>query len=353
MRRISLWLITLALLALPSLAQSPPACGAAAFLRSSTPEAQGAGAYQPLTPEQRLFYGLTGLGQDSPLEVRYLVKGKPFLTEIVDLAHARLPISSDGVKPKTSLDLLSLLKEERLIELLALRPDLVRQLHKLAQEDAPIKIEIRQQGRLFESLSFQDLRQRGAELVKNPAVPLAVQSTVNGPGDHRRAAKPRSPIVGKDYLESCNDCTESTPCETECGYDPGKGGPETCGEYGAPCTSTCLCSYSPWDHWSNWYYTGSFYSGPSSCYVSSAFGNSTWFQYYVQQYRRDRIRSTYTCPNCPSCTGCYNQDQVISYETGYSQCLVDTHSFCFNGATACCGSLCSSNNYCSWSFPCG
>jgi hypothetical protein len=350
MRRISLWLMTLALLALPALARTAqstpatPACGAAAFLSSSTKGAQGAaGTYQPLAPGQRLFYSLTGLGQDSPLEVRYLVQGKPFLTEIVDLAKARLPIGPEVVKPK--LDPLSFLKEERLVELLALRPDLLLQLHKLVREEAPIKIEIRQQGRLFESLSFQDLTRRSAELVKNPGVLLAVQSTVSGPGDHRRAERQR-PLFAKDYLESCNDCTETTPCDTECGWDPGKGGPETCGEYGAPCASTCSCSYTPWEHWSDWYYIGSYTAGPSYCYVDSAFGGSSWFQYYVQQYRRDRIRTTYICPNCPSCSGCYFQDEVISYQTGYSQCLYDTYSSCFSGATACCSALCSFSSYC-------
>jgi hypothetical protein len=353
MRRISLWLVTLALLALPTLAraaQPTPACGAAAFLSSLAKEPQGAGTYQPLTSEQHLFYGLTGLGQDSPLEVRYLVGGKPYLTEIVDLANARMPKANPGgAKPKPSLDLATLLKEERMIELLALRPDLVRELYKLAQEDAAIKIEVRQQGRLFDSLSFQDLKQRDAELIKSPALLLAVQSSVSGPGDHRPVARARSPIA-KDYLESCNDCTESTPCDTECGYDPGKGGPETCGEYGAPCTRTCQCSYTPWTHWSGWYAISSYYTGPSYCYVSSAFGGSTWFEYYVVQYRRDQIQTTYTCPNCPSCSGCYDQDTVISYEIGYSECLADTNQFCFYGDTVCCSApLCSYNSYCNWS----
>jgi len=354
MRRISLWLMALMLLALPALAaqgaQSTPACGAAAFLSSLSKGPQGSGTYQPLTSEQHLFYGLTGLGQDSPLEVRYLVGGKPFLTEIVDLANARLPKANpDAAKAKPSLDLAILLQGERMIELLALRPDLVRELHELAQRDAAIRVEIRQQGRLFDALSFQDLKQRGAELTKGPALLLSAQSSVSGPGDHRPVERKR-PLFAKDYLESCNDSTDSTPCDTECGYDPGKGGPETCGEYGAPCNRTCLCSYTPWTHWSNWYAINSYYSGPSYCYVSSAFGGSTWFDYYVVQYRRDQIQTTYTCPNCPSCDGCYDQDTVISYQTTYTYCLADTYSFCFNGDTACCSApFCSFNNYCNWS----
>ncbi|MFL6260003.1 MAG: hypothetical protein ACJ76Y_09850 [Thermoanaerobaculia bacterium] len=42
--------------------------------------------------------------------------------------------------------------------------------------------------------------------------------------------------VFKTYLPNCNDCTWDLPCDTECGYDPGKGGPVTCGEYGGICT---------------------------------------------------------------------------------------------------------------------
>ncbi|HEY3570744.1 MAG TPA: hypothetical protein VGP73_22630 [Thermoanaerobaculia bacterium] len=358
MRRISLWLMTLALLALPALAQaaqSPPACGAAAFLSTLSKTPQGNGNYQPLSPEQHLFYGLTGLGQDSPLEVRYLVSGKPFLTEIVSLAGARLPKVNPQSGDKPPLDLATtLLQGERRIELLALRPDLVRDLHKLAQQDAAIRIEVRQQGRLVDSLSFQDLKQRGAELAKSPAVPLIVHSSVSGPGDHRRVER-KHPLIAKDYLENCNDCTESTPCDTECGYDPGKGGPETCGEYGAPCLSTCQCSYTPWDHWSDWYYTGSYEAGPSYCYVSNSFGGATWFDYLVSEYRRDLIRTTYTCPNCPSCSGCYNQDEVISYETTTSACKTDTHTPCYSPTYACCNGslLCTYNNYCSWYQPCG
>jgi len=44
-----------------------------------------------------------------------------------------------------------------------------------------------------------------------------------------------APVL-KTYLPNCNDCTWDLPCDTECGYDPGKGGPVTCGEYGGICT---------------------------------------------------------------------------------------------------------------------
>ena len=38
---------------------------------------------------------------------------------------------------------------------------------------------------------------------------------------------------GLALADDCPDvCTSSTPCDTECGWDPGKGGPVTCAEYG-------------------------------------------------------------------------------------------------------------------------
>jgi len=53
--------------------------------------------------------------------------------------------------------------------------------------------------------------------------------------------------AGAAYAAECWEvCSPSTPCDTECGYDPGKGGPTTCGEYGAECDPgppTCYPNY--------------------------------------------------------------------------------------------------------------
>ena len=359
MRRNRLWLVTLALLAVPALAQDPslPACNAAKIgalpLASSLLQGgAGAGAYQPLASEQRLFYGLTGLGQDSPLEVRYLVKGKPYLTEVVDLANARPPknqppkVRPDSpkapLKSETAFDFESLLREEKMVELLALRPDLVRQLHELAKEErAAIKIEIRQEGQVFESLSFKELRHRSAELAKSPAVPLAVQSAVSGPGD--RGGEREYPLFAKDYLPNCGDCTAEMPCDTECGYDPGKGGPVTCGEQGQPCGGgggpTCSSSTVVSDSWTGWYYLRSYFANQYACLRSFTAGSAV-HRLYVDEYRRDRVRRTYVCPNAPACTNCYYQNQVIAYEIGYATCWYETPPFCSNGATPCCSELC-------------
>jgi hypothetical protein len=43
---------------------------------------------------------------------------------------------------------------------------------------------------------------------------------------------PLSSQANSSYLPSCGDCTLDTPCWEECGWEPGKGGPVTCGEYG-------------------------------------------------------------------------------------------------------------------------
>ncbi|HEV2855663.1 MAG TPA: hypothetical protein VHC97_22945 [Thermoanaerobaculia bacterium] len=356
MRRNCLWLVTLALLALPALAQdhSLPTCGAAAIgsspFDSSAKGWETASSYQPLAPGQRLFYGLTGLGQDSPLEVRYLVKGKPYLTEVVDLANAQPPknqppkVRPDSgkapQKSETAFDFESLLKEERMIELLALRPDLVRSLHQLAKERSAIKVEIRQGGRVFETLSFQDLKRRSSELVKSPAVPLAVQSAVSGPGDHGEERQP--PLFAKTYLENCSDCSWEMPCDTECGYEPGKGGPVTCGEQGLPCGGsppTCSSSTVVSESWTGWYYLRSYFANQYACLRSYTAGSAV-HRLYVSEYRRDLVRRSYVCPSAPSCSGCYYQDQVIAYEIGYAGCWYETPPLCSNGATPCCSELC-------------
>lgn len=356
MRRNCLWLLTLALLALPALAQDPslPTCRAAKIGLSP---ADAAGTYEPLASEQRLFYGLSGLGLDSPLEVRYLVKGKPHLTEVVDLAQAQPPKNQlpkakpDNpkvpLKSEVELDFESLLNEEKMIELLALRPDLVRQLHGLAKERAAIKVEIRQDGRVFETLSFRELKNRSAELAKGAAVPLAVQSAVSGPGD--RGGEREYPLFAKTYLENCGDCTWEMPCETECGYEPGKGGPVTCGEQGLPCGGsppTCAASTVVSESWTGWYYLRSYLGSQTAClrsYTSPT--GSAVHRVEVSEYRRDRIRRTYICPNAPACTNCYYQNQVIAYEILTTGCWFETPPLCYNGGTPCCSALCESGPF--------
>ena len=94
-------------------------------------------------------------------------------------------------------------------------------------------------------LSAQTLKQPNP--VCAPAFQTAIGTAASQP---RQAEKPLffeipgakvgtpKPIFA-DYLPNCNDCTYDMPCDTECGYDPGKGGPVTCGEYGGICTPRC------------------------------------------------------------------------------------------------------------------
>jgi hypothetical protein len=355
MRRIGMWLVTLSLLALPALSQGPSTPACSAELLASSPF-KGSGkpmTYQPLAAKQRLFYSLTGLKQGSSLEVRYLVKGKPHLTEIIDLANAQLPQDllpkgrSDTAPRKsvTAPDFETFLRQEQIFELLPLRPDLVRQLHQLSKDRTPIQVEIRQEGRLVESLPFRELVKRSAEMAKRPAVQLAVHSSVSGPGDPGVERRP----AFKEYLPNCNDCTTEHPCETECGYDPGKGGPVTCGEYGAPCSggSQCVASAVISNEWTGWYYQGSFLTNLYACFANY-FGGSSVHQFYAHEYRRDLVRTTFICPNAPSCDGCYYQEQVIAYQLGYTGCWVGTGQFCFDGGVPCCSELCFPNGltYC-------
>jgi hypothetical protein len=302
-----------------------------------------------LAAEQRLFYGLSGFGSEA-IEVRYFVKGALYLTETADLSTARLPEIAQSRTPqlqsKTPIELASLLEGERMMELLALRPDLVRRLHGLAADGTAIDVKIFRQGRQIEALSFKQLLRRSAELRAGRDVPVVIRSTVGGLGDR---GEPRQPgrFLSK-VLDSCSDCTDDMPCDTECGYDPGKGGPETCGEYGAPCGgSTCACSNVNAETWTSWYYNGAhLYSPPySECLRSSAYG-WTYYQAYIEEFRRDLVRHSTICPNCPSCVGCYGQDQVIDYQLSDVGCLGDTSVGCFSGRTPWCYELCLPSSVC-------
>lgn len=345
MRRIGSCLSLCVLLAVPALAQSSKTfCGA-----KVSPSLQGFGldgAYRPLAPGQRLFFGLAGLEPDAALEVRYLVDGKPYLTEIVDLAAARPP-QADVAGERATLDLKTALETERMIELLALRPDLVKQLQERAEKNASIRIEVHQKGRQVEGLSFQELRQRSADL-GGRAVPLVVRSTVSGPGS--RTGDTMKSAVAFNYLPDCGDCTWETPCETSCGYDPGKGGPVTCGEYGAPCDSgtPCSCSTVYPEYWTDWYIYNAYYSSQYACFEDTN-EDGFWHQAYIYQTRRDRIRPTLVCPNCPACSDCYFQYDVVNYQLGSGGCWSNTYSICFWGDPLCCSEpTCSFNSACHW-----
>ena len=342
MRSARLCLAMLVLLAVPVLAQSTPACGAKASLSLKALGLEPTAQY--LAPEERLFFGLAGLDPDAALEVRYFIDGKPHLAEVVDLATSRLP--QTDVAGQESVSLKTALEEERMVELLALRPDLIRQLQQRAEKGASVRIEVHQAGRQVESLSLPDFKQRSADL-KSRAVPLVVRSTVSGPGN--RDGNTMKSVVALTYLPDCGDCTTEMPCDTECGWDPGKGGPVTCGEQGQPCGGGgCACSASGGEFWTGWYVYNAYYSSQYACF-EDYYNNRHLHQQYVQQLRRDRIRQTIICPNCPSCSGCYTQDETIDYQLSNSSCWSNTYSYCSWPQPLCCSVYtCSYNSNCIW-----
>lgn len=200
------WIVGLSLLALPL--SAPPAF------------AKEAAGHRPLAPDQRLFYGLAGLSEGA-VEIHYLVAGDLYLMEKLDVG---------AVEPRRrGLD------REPMKALLATRPDLVRELHQLAQNGVRIELSVYHEGRLRETLSFVEVLRRSAAL-RRSGVPVAVPSTVIGPYEEIGSKRP---LFAATYLEDCGDCTPTTPCETECGWDEGKGGPVTCGEYGVCQSDPC------------------------------------------------------------------------------------------------------------------
>lgn len=331
----------------------------------------------PLEPGQRIVYSLAGLSGGT-LQVRYLVNGALHLTEQLDLAKVERPIrmaakSEDRPKAEPGRFMQKELEErsmpvsevadradtEWVVELLTLHPDTVRGLHALAAGGAAIDLEISHDGVVRETISLVGLMSRNADLAARRVLPVYAPSAVSGTGVVESA---RTPIVSpKDtsgsrkrvgtnvYLETCSECSTEYPCDTECGWDPGKGGPNTCGEQGMPCEPYCGSSWTSGEWWTNWTYYSSGY-GISRCL-------NTWFGYrwhteLVTTYRRERIRRTTTCPNSPSCNGCYDTEATIQVQYGNSYCYQETGSTCFNGQNACCGTC----SVYGWStcggFPC-
>lgn len=395
--RILLWMLILSLAAMPVLAaEAPPLDSKCAerLEKLAAAAAKGTGSYRPLEMEQRLFYSLKGLNEGS-LEIRYLVRGELWLSEVIDLAKIELPKKSsevlDGVadnktsrKPSNGIlrnafanfgtelkpagGTLTIpepaaeanerelpqvrgkfLEGERVAELLARNPVHVRELHKMFGEGTGIDIEVFHSGKRLEVISFDDLVARSADLRERMRVPVVVLSDVRGPGIKK---KPGFSIITNDYLECCCDCNESVPCETECGYDPGKGGPVTCREQGLPCQETCFSSTPYGQYYSNWYFYGSGYSGYGICFVTEYYPR--WHEEYVWVYRRDLIQRTLICPNAPSCDGCYVTEEVVGYQYTWTGCYARTSAYCSPAYMPCCNELCTvfPGIPCSEDWPC-
>jgi len=352
--RSGAWLVVLLLAALPLAAQqtalqtTSPACGA--LSPAMNPGSLDPGTYRPIEVEKRLFFSLSGL-DSGVLVVRYFLEGEIYLTETIDLASVELPQVA-GTNPRaparapaqapgrseTKRAAVRLLDSERVIELMALRPDLVTKLHKLAGGGAWIDLEVLHDGELLATMSFDEIVERSAALRESEAVPVVVYSTVEGPGD---SGRPADRLAAKTYLEDCGDCTTSTPCDTECGWDEGKGGPVTCGEYGICEPATCECSRVSYEYWTGWYLY-SFYPGNPAQYqcLASWLGGYRWHRLWAEVYRRDYVQRRQICPNCPTCLGCYIEEEVIGYQLSYGACWYEEVNVCYGGYTPCCSDLC-------------
>jgi hypothetical protein len=266
-RRI-LWFLVGSLVAFPVLASNPStvlssvmlpeASSACAGPANEEPASAGV-SYQPLSAEERISFGLAGL-RKGILEARFLVDGNVYVLETFDLSKIELPrmvevqeAKGQGIGPQArdrKVEARSLLKAEKVIELLAREPDIIRELHRLAAGGSRVEIETLHDGKIVERLSLDDSRGR---TLKRNQVPVVADSTVTGPGMEQKP-RPRL-ITANDYLPDCGDCDYGIPCETECGYDPGKGGPVTCQEQGLPCGDppTCECETSHGEYWTAWW----------------------------------------------------------------------------------------------------
>jgi hypothetical protein len=320
--------------------------------------------FVPLEASEHLVYSLAELSAGA-LEFRFRVNGTLHLTEVLDLAKMELPELADSAPDAPALPAgfargrkgegvvappqrRDALLGQRVVELLAFHPDTARELHRLVREGAAIEIDVLRDGSLRDTISFAKLLSHSAELREAALAPLFVPSSVSGPGMVPGTRRLR--VATNEYLESCSDCTSNHPCDTECGYDPGKGGPTTCGEYGAPCEPWCAPSFTSGEWWTSWTLYSSGYSG-GQC-LDTFFG-LRWHNRRVTTYRRERIRRTTTCPNSPSCTGCYDTESVIDVQYSTLYCYEETASSCAIGQAPCC-STCSVYGWseCSNTFPC-
>lgn len=348
-------LVAAALLALLPLASAPAAAQAsggsscAASLQSAVGPSLDFGipSFRPLLPEERLLHSL-GDRSEGMLEVRYFVDGALHLTESVELVAGEPQPAIEGARQAelapAATPALAPPDEpyQRVYELLQLRPDLVRDLHGLAAAGSRIDVEILQDGERIAALSFAELLDASALLRGRPLQPVWIDAAISGPGDD---GPPKRTFAPRTYLEDCWDCTSTTPCDTECGWDEGKGGPTTCGEYGAPCQEPgCACDIVVSTFWTAWSTYNSYVYSPytSACYYDTYSGQLQHVLYVVQQ-QRNQIERHRVCPSCPSCTGCYYNDVVIGSQTRNVTCWQNTYFGCAFPTYAPCYQLCTIN----------
>lgn len=279
--------------------------------------------YRPLEPEQRLWYGISDL-EDQNLEIRYLVENQLYAVEKVDLSSATLSRRED-VAVIDDMEMGYWIDEGATpaLELLTVHPQLVRQLHYAVDLGVRVDVEIEGQ-HVSEFVSFGELVRRSGELRQGSMLPLVVHPSVEVLGDLEEMTAVESfggclPVCG-------GACGSNVPCDTPCSpyFVPPESPcppPTTCGQQGRPCEPTpppnCACQ-SSFDYWSPWYRWAVQPVSPGTFACRQPVpctGPSYTFRNFYYVERRDRIRRTTVCPNCPQCVGCTSSEQIINYQT--------------------------------------
>lgn len=302
---------------------APTACPVAE-LEASRAAALGGSASQPVPAEKTLLYELARLPR-GPIEIRYHVAGQVYVIESADLAQAR-PAQQDhpGAGLPKGAEVAPMAAGPEVIELLTLRPDIVRRLHRLAEGGSPIQVEILGGGVALDKLSFKEVLESSARLRARDATAVVLLSQVRGPGAEL------APVPRPRSASGCGFCSPTSSCDDIGPYEPGKGDCVTCGEYGECDPGGCACSTVINEYWTSWFVTGLTYVGPWACVDYWYSPDSRALRARVT-YRRNLVRVTRTCPNCPSCSGCYNTEQVIDYQVQTVYCYIDQYQSCQPG----------------------
>ncbi|MEM8962152.1 MAG: hypothetical protein AAGD38_11785 [Acidobacteriota bacterium] len=304
------------LLAQPASLTAEPVPGCALAEREAeTARLLGGSSVEPVPAEWSLLHDLSVLPR-GPIEIRYHVDGELYLVETADLIDARPPQRDH---PRVEMDI------PEVLELLTLRPDIVRRFHRMHEEGTRIEVELVTDRSILERLSFGQVMEQSAALRQQGALPVTLLTEVAGSG----ATLP--PVPRLATRNGCGFCTSTSDCDDVGPYDDGKGDCTTCGEYGVCDPGGCACSSVINTYWTSWFVTGFTYVGPYRCIdYSHPVPDSRALRAQVT-YRRNQVRVTRTCPNCPSCSGCYNTESIINYQTQTLYCYVDQNTSCSPG----------------------
>lgn len=264
------------------------------------------------------------------MEVRYVVDGSLFLHEALDLSAPFAPPKQARSLRRAVVDkaadrpLLAAPRKDVAVQLLAMHIPQVQALREIAKEPGRVAVEISFDGQKARTASVSDLV-RESETLRRTGDLTVVRSVVTGPAAERKPRDSKPRMATNEYLESCTQCTSEMPCETECGWDPGKGGPVTCGEQGY--CGTCPPERLLDEYWKVTVVGSGTTSTPQECFVLSG-GVTRWFQEYYTTYRHDYVHYKMICYDSPNCVSCWPEEHVTQtyYET--KTCWDNTGNYC-------------------------